>query len=1607
MKNYQAALQGSKAKSRVIRYAQLLTAKIHDMVYTGIHLTLNSDKKLLNYTLIITVIFWTQLIALFFTSESYANWNFDSVARAMSKGADILLIAPAIRKLGFEAYTVANTCALLIIILAWLLLFYLARKDRVSNYKFNSVYGLHRAFVYAMITIMIIPIVLTLLTAFSCERDYNGMAILRYFEERECLKGLNILNILFSIIGFVLYFIYLVVNGLFMIETRMSINIGLAAAPSYFQLHIIIYAAGCSILSSISNIAYNTEILLLGYITYLPVLYIYYFKNNPYYNPYMERLTKAMFLILVWTVLLYSISFAGKESLGSEGLIAWLIGLPFLLFIPILFGYKTIRLLSLNYNSLKDPNALEAELQYMITIWLRYYHEKRARLLFGGCLELHRYNCKFNNCPIVNVPVKDPEALEEYRIMNEALIDSEFKDYIVLIFNEIVKKFETDVSLRIKYIFFLADKIKNKALIANQLEVVAKLRPDFQERFILYRYRNILEDIIAEKDDQNILNINIQDHLYNEAYNKRLADTLMKTIEMSVTFYIDFWKQLFRENIDIYKLKNVGTRISNLQIDLNRQWERIANLDIKNFPNLMIIYGRYLCQISNDTVKGEDLIFDGQKLIEIEIAKKKDLNHLEVTDDIGNTMIPLVMISGKPKQLGTILNINVPCCSIFGYQKKELVGKNINLLMPDFIANLHNKYLENAIKKKKTNLFKNNKLIFGRHASDILIPIHLQVKALLGSNPLFMGTVQVLNKNKTEAHILITEKGEIIGITNGCYTLLGLNIDKLEQKCDFNYYFPGLMKQFDQYTGEIATEVNSKYFSLDVISHTKNQKLYLQTSTVQYKKLKKLVYVFKFVNDKPEHDSTKQSRAENVKPSLFELKYNRKNKKVVATEKAGRFNNNAIVEGDSIVASDSEKYSQKKDHELNWVNYGDQIKTMRLEAGELVNIQENLTEESKINNKQAKKTDSYSDVSEHKMSNEINRSTENEEQNFDKVKYVRAQLRTLKVPRFVKVYVILSHFLIILVLGTVITDYVLKNKTARLVKNYITVFDHSMQQESEIQNIVTELTLIAAKNHAPTLPIDMDVSLDLLTRSINKMEGLDKQLADSARSLVNTVVYDHLFVKRVSPNDRLSDNGENKVTLTAGRRNIVTAAFSLINNSLKNINLNNSNLMLVIISAMNNIKILGRQAANHMIDSIITEIGHWRLYIIVQCCFIVIALIGTFVIINFQKKYNAYTKRIMNRFIMLSDKKIRNLASKCENFLDFMRSEKEDNKLLSEKDIRCLEQLDYKEKKKEGAKVKKRFNHSFALNKLRIFVFVGMFILGQCVYFSTFYIYKHSMDRLGEYVREFNVTKTIYSEYSFFQNSLSYSALSGTVTTEVLNQDFETYTNSTIPGIFLLDSSLYEWRNRNADRYSSEYNELNRKLFFDSLCDFVGNYTDTRSEGNPRPDAEDCNLLTENQLTYSYVGSGLLVAFSYYQQNLRNMALQFIEYSKSNRRAQVPIISPNCTVNDSMKSMCLFENDKFLSAYNFQTNYFKYFYTLWSAELLHEINSFSNSYIFNIHLYFLLAFLGVGFLMYFTFFMQFVLINIRNIKKLENMLLMLPLEQMSSLEYTELLNMDK
>ena len=114
---------------------------------------------------------------------------------------------------------------------------------------------------------------------------------------------------------------------------------------------------------------------------------------------------------------------------------------------------------------------------------------------------------------------------------------------------------------------------------------------------------------------------------------------------------------------------------------------------------------------------------------------------------------------------GVCESLNTAAVEMFGYKAKEVLGKNISLLMPSPYREEHERYLDRYLQTGERKIIGVGRDAIGRHKSGKEFPIHLAVSEVqLEHRRLFTGFIQDITERKeTERRLVQSERLAALG----------------------------------------------------------------------------------------------------------------------------------------------------------------------------------------------------------------------------------------------------------------------------------------------------------------------------------------------------------------------------------------------------------------------------------------------------------------------------------------------------------------------------------------------------------------------------------------------------------------------------------------------------------------------------------------------------------------------------------------------------------------------------------------------------------------------------------------------------------------------------
>jgi len=105
-------------------------------------------------------------------------------------------------------------------------------------------------------------------------------------------------------------------------------------------------------------------------------------------------------------------------------------------------------------------------------------------------------------------------------------------------------------------------------------------------------------------------------------------------------------------------------------------------------------------------------------------------------------------------QNGIIANTNAATLSLFGYERDELIGQNVNILTPDDVAAHHDDYMDHHIKTGETKIIGVGRDLDAKHRDGSVFPVHITIgRAEIDGAPTFVGIIHDLTARRKSQEI--------------------------------------------------------------------------------------------------------------------------------------------------------------------------------------------------------------------------------------------------------------------------------------------------------------------------------------------------------------------------------------------------------------------------------------------------------------------------------------------------------------------------------------------------------------------------------------------------------------------------------------------------------------------------------------------------------------------------------------------------------------------------------------------------------------------------------------------------------------------------------------
>ena len=856
-------------------------------IFNYFYLLLKSKKEINTIILPVLIILETiQLISYAFAVPHLESWKIDKkIIDIISIILGSLRISPLMKYVSFSNYLITTYCLLGLTFIFYIIVLVQILTNNPSSKKIAGI-----AFIRISINIISIFLYLPITELFLLPLKCKDGKIIIISDSQQCGEGFYYLYVTIGIIGaFLLFFLVLFfLTFYFYPFYESNLNRRVNSSNDIFLLII-------KLIFIIRHIYLENQYLsLLFLLIFSLFIVIKEFHENTYNNFILKIIVNIRNISVLWTYLILFISTICYNSKINGIIYILFFSYPLIIYFSILKIKKEEIDCFLIPAEMNDINYLIKKTKILIKMIESEIEEnnalnkssatkkkKKSEIFLYGYIQMHVKYCVIEDCPLNNYLYHKGN----YNFQKQCLLS-----YMSIHFNSIIKNYPKNSLIRIYYIHFNYTKRYNLNSVRLNLAELKKLKVNFQEEFIIFCLEQDIKEIDSKMTDIGVNGDNFENELIDQKYLK-----LKYLIENATKLYVEFWS-IFSGNItnlNTNKLNTLGTRLNNYIKEINNIWDK----DLKNrnvefaHQSIIILYCKFLKEILWNNKKSEEISkkLNGGYFYKNDTRKEKSGKNTKIPniDSVIESQDFLLFANSNEKGICKIVQCSYNILYFLGYEKKELIRKPIEILMPSIFVDGHKKMLENRIKKlinsqsslldSSRNDNKKHAFILLRNKIGYLLPmnatVHIYDDSDYSNTYIIKVKLEPKDAKSMYAYYILTKPDFTIDSISSSALNLGLSMDLLKKylvkmsllirtKEDEAINFFERYQEFEDEQKQILfvyphilypkdnNNQRNKEMILDELIHKSPKgKFYLQINSFRYNKNENIIgYSFKLID---------------------------------------------------------------------------------------------------------------------------------------------------------------------------------------------------------------------------------------------------------------------------------------------------------------------------------------------------------------------------------------------------------------------------------------------------------------------------------------------------------------------------------------------------------------------------------------------------------------------------------------------------------------------------------------------------------------------------------------------------------------------------------------
>eukprot|EP00198_Chlamydomonas_reinhardtii_P013356 XP_001702693.1 predicted protein [Chlamydomonas reinhardtii] len=472
-----------------------------------------------------------------------------------------------------------------------------------------------------------------------------------------------------------------------------------------------------------------------------------FFKNMPYMFAIINHIRVGSYLAVSWAAILaVAILFKPSDPTKRENYEQTITSV-------MLYGLAPVALLGFASSYLR------------LDYWSRFVRKRFKEASPGSKVkDIYRF--------------KDPIEVEiiarvaRYWIDDEVLDMDRVKEAEAIIKAGLVL-FPTRAFMIMLYSNFLWDVLDNPQAGYSQLQAAKKANPNYMERFAIYRREQEHLARTAQTKGNGESTLDLVSYVEFQR-NFRLA---MRAHREALVATRNFWQYLLQQHITFTHLSKSLNAIESAVVKADKVYRTV----LERYPysaKMIKGYARFLEGVKNDPWRASKFFTEAEKLeaereeeaAALELEGLDGDNDSRLLNKVDERVNAVVIINSR----GQIQMANKLAYLMFGYNKGELEGKNVAMLMPQPFSQRHNGYIKRHITTGRETVMNRITDLVALHKDRYVFPFRLAVSKVSGAgdDSLFMGVTMPVDPPPGTANVYILAGGTVAAVDQSSFYAL-------------------------------------------------------------------------------------------------------------------------------------------------------------------------------------------------------------------------------------------------------------------------------------------------------------------------------------------------------------------------------------------------------------------------------------------------------------------------------------------------------------------------------------------------------------------------------------------------------------------------------------------------------------------------------------------------------------------------------------------------------------------------------------------------------------------------------------------------------------------